>query len=318
MVHEKIENEEFDLDDVPPRIWWLAWRKLLREACLGIIGLHCAWLIYVRLAEPAAIQSLRRPGVEVQLEYDRLGQTPVFIEPYFRLRNAFRARRNEDVHSIVFSDHLTTDADLELIARSFPNLAILHLQGQGFAPQSLRQICSCSKLESLQVGDAALDLETIQQLLRLTNLYYHSRLELYERKLDLIFKEDQEMTQPGVYEFTLDNRRYGGVTLNMSTINLPFTKTFYFRFTESKRFCAQLEHAGSNAVMLSFMGGDEDRTHRARQDARQGEHLKISADISQADIETLGDHYWKLKVANYSYDRDARCKMTITIEDPES
>lgn len=330
MVKGMSSNPESTFDGLPPRNWrnwWLAWPKWFRVGCsaiLAVIGLHVvlvlgisARLIYVRLAEPAEIQSLRRSGVRVLVnyEYKELG-VPFFVNGTTQIRNAFKVRRNEDVHFVYFGNRPTTDADLELIARSFPNLTILSLRGEDYTAQSLRQICRCSKLEYLQLGEAELDLETIQQLLHLKKLYYHDRLGLYERKLDLASGENRSPTPPGTYEFTLDKYAYGAIRLNESPLNLPHTKTFYFRITEVQQFNAQLEYAGSEAVVLSFMGDDAAHTHRTRKNARQGDAMNISADITQADLEKLGDRCWKLKVANYSSNSDAKCKLTITFEDP--
>lgn len=115
------------------------------------------------------------------------------------------------------------------------------------------------------------------------------------------------MTKPGTYEFKL---------AQSGSIDLPFEKTYYFQITQPKRFRAQLEHAGSDSVMLLFMGQNEDRTHWTRQDARQGETLKITTDISGEDIKKLGDRYWTLNVTNFGANMAVECKLTISIEEP--
>ncbi len=108
-------------------------------------------------------------------------------------------------------------------------------------------------------------------------------LALHERKLEAYSTARREVTKPGTYEFKLAKR---------GSIDPPFTKAFYFHFTEAKRFSAQLEHAGSDSVMLLFTGLDENRMHWTRRDARQQETIKITTDISREDIEKLGDRYW--------------------------
>jgi hypothetical protein len=132
-------------------------------------------------------------------------------------------------------------------------------------------------------------------------------LAMHERRLEVYSTARREVTRPGTYEFKLAKR---------GSIDPPFTKSFYFHFTEAKRFSAQLEHAGSDSVMLIFMGQDENRTHWTRQDARQRETLKITTDISREDIEKLGDRYWKLNVTNFAANTAVECKLTIKIEEP--
>jgi hypothetical protein len=132
-------------------------------------------------------------------------------------------------------------------------------------------------------------------------------LALHERKLETYSAARREVTKPGTYEFKLAT---GGST------DQPFTKMFYFHFTEPKRFSAKLEHAGSDSVMLMFMGQDEGLTHSTRQDARRAETLNITTIISRRDIEKLGERYWTLDVTNFGAKSAVDCKLTITIEKP--
>jgi hypothetical protein len=67
--------------------------------------------------------------------------------------------------------------------------------------------------------------------------------------------------------------------------------------------------------MLIFMGQDESRTHWTRQEALQGETLKIETDIGREDISKLGDRYWTLNVTNFGGEM-ADCKLTIAKEVP--
>ena len=133
-------------------------------------------------------------------------------------------------------------------------------------------------------------------------------LALQKRKLETFSTARWEVTKPGTYEFKLAPGR---------STDLPFGKTYYFQFTEAKKFHAQLEHKGSNSVMLLFMGQDEGRNHWTREDAHQGEILKITAEICEDDIKKLGDRYWIVQVTNFGANMPAECKLTITIEDPQ-
>ena len=116
-------------------------------------------------------------------------------------------------------------------------------------------------------------------------------LALHERKLEAYSTAHREVTKPGTYEFKLAKR---------GSIDPPFTKTFYFHFTVPKRFSARLEHAGSDSVMLIFMGDDEKRTHWTRKDARQQETLKIATEhqsrgypkTGRSLLEAKRDQFW--------------------------
>jgi hypothetical protein len=79
-----------------------------------------------------------------------------------------------------------------------------------------------------------------------------------------------------------------------------------------------MEHAGSDAVMLLFMGQDENRMHWTRQDSRTGEPLEITSSISEEDNETLGDRYWTLNVTNFGANSPVDCKLKIICEMPEA
>lgn len=129
-------------------------------------------------------------------------------------------------------------------------------------------------------------------------------LALNERQLTDFSTTRRQLTKPGTYKFALARR---------GSTDEPFTKSFYFRFTESKQFSAKLEHAGSDNVMMLFMGEDEGRNHWMRQDARQQEELTIEAEITDADIETVGDRNWRLDITNFGAANSADCQLTIVI-----
>ena len=131
-------------------------------------------------------------------------------------------------------------------------------------------------------------------------------LALQERKFETYSTARWEVTKPGTYEFKLAPH---------DSTDQPFNKTFYFQFTEAKAFHARLDHKGSNSMMLLFMGKDEGRNHWTRMDARQGETLKIKAEISRDDIKELAGRFWILEVTNFGGNMPAECTLTITIEE---
>lgn len=131
---------------------------------------------------------------------------------------------------------------------------------------------------------------------------------LQERKTEPFSKARRELTKPGTYEFKLAKR---------GSPDEPFEKTFYFRFSEPTRLTARLEHSGSAAVMLLFMGQDEMRMNWTRRDARKQEPLEIVSLIRQEQNESLGDRYWILNVTNFGAEGSAKCKLTITCDMPE-
>ncbi len=139
------------------------------------------------------------------------------------------------------------------------------------------------------------------------NLIRATCLALHERRVEAYATIRREVTKPGTYEFKLAK---GGST------DQPFTKMFYFHITEPKRFSAKLEYAGSDSVMLMFMGQDEGLTHSTRQDAHRAETLNITTIINRRDIEKLGERYWTLDVTNFGAKSAVDCKLTITIEKP--
>lgn len=130
-------------------------------------------------------------------------------------------------------------------------------------------------------------------------------LTLNERELKEFSTTRHQLTKPGTYKFTLARR---------DSTDEPFTKSFYFKFTESKQFSAKLKHAGSDNVMMLFMGQDENRNHWTRRDARQQEELTIEAEITDADLESVGDRHWKLDITNFGAANSADCQLTIVID----
>jgi len=124
---------------------------------------------------------------------------------------------------------------------------------------------------------------------------------LYSRPREEFSIAQWEVSVPGTYEFKLAEGR--------STKELC-SRIFYFKFSKPIVFSARLEHKGSNAIMLLFMGEVKGTKH-IRKDAKQGEPLEIAVDISEEDISILGDRYWRLKVTNFDRRNTADCLLNI-------
>jgi len=124
---------------------------------------------------------------------------------------------------------------------------------------------------------------------------------LYSRPREEFSIAQWEVSVPGTYEFKLAEGR--------STKELC-SRIFYFKLSKPIVFSARLEHKGSNAIMLLFMGEVKGTKH-IRKDAKQGEPLEIAVDISEEDISILGDRYWRLKVTNFDRRNTADCLLNI-------
>jgi hypothetical protein len=129
-------------------------------------------------------------------------------------------------------------------------------------------------------------------------------LAMQARPLEPFAVAKREITKSGTYKFDLAK--------GFSTDEI-FDKTFYFKFTKPTRFSAQLEHAGSNSVMLMFNGG----RFQIRKDAQSpsGQPLEISFDITQDDIQDMGDRCPELNVTNFDRNNAAHCELTIKYEE---
>ena len=124
---------------------------------------------------------------------------------------------------------------------------------------------------------------------------------LYSRPREEFSTAQWGFSVPGTYEFKLAEGR--------STKELC-SRILYFKFSKPTAFSAHLEHKGSNAIMLLFMGEVKGTKH-IRKDAKQGEPLEIAVDISEEDISILGDRYWRLKVTNFDRGNTADCLLNI-------
>ena len=95
------------------------------------------------------------------------------------------------------------------------------------------------------------------------------------------------------------------------------SRVFYFRFDRPTVFTATLEHSGSNAMMLLFMGGKK-RLHWTRVDTEDGKTLTIAANISAASIRAVGHRYWMLNITSFDRENAASAKLTVRYDAGDS
>ena len=96
-------------------------------------------------------------------------------------------------------------------------------------------------------------------------------------------------------------------------------RMLYFRFERPTAFTATLEHAGSNAMMLFFMGdAGMPALHATRVDSETGKALTIAADIRQPAIDSLGHRYWQVQVMNFDREHDATATLTVRYDTSKS
>lgn len=132
---------------------------------------------------------------------------------------------------------------------------------------------------------------------------------LHVRKLESFAKPTRDLQKPGIIEFKL---------AKSGSVEESFEKIVYFRPTTPVKITAQLQHSGSESVMMLFMGEDERRLHWTRRDAKLEEPLEIPIELTQQDLKDLGDGYWSLKVTNFGVNAEAKCKLTIKIDPLEA
>ena len=89
-----------------------------------------------------------------------------------------------------------------------------------------------------------------------------------------------------------------------------YSRIFHFRFDRPTVFTATLEHSGSNAMMLLFMGGKK-RLHWTRVDTEDSRTMTISANISAASNRAVRHRYWTLDVTNFDAENAASAKLTV-------
>ncbi len=133
------------------------------------------------------------------------------------------------------------------------------------------------------------------------SLFRQISYALHSRPLEKFSIAQWEVTSPGTYDFNLAESNN---TKELSS------RTFYFKFFRPTIFAVSLEHKGSDAMMMLFMG-DSNYTNPVRKDARQGEPLKIEVDITQEAITNSNGRFWELDVKNFDSGNPGGCSLNI-------
>ena len=60
--------------------------------------------------------------------------------------------------------------------------------------------------------------------------------------------------------------------------------------------------------------GEKDRLHWTRLDAKKGEPLTITVQITEEDLEKIGDVHWTLKVTNFDRNNAAECRLQVNYD----
>ena len=100
--------------------------------------------------------------------------------------------------------------------------------------------------------------------------------------------------------------------------NPDHVRTFYFRFDRPTAFTATLEHTGSKAMMLLFMGDAGTRLHWTRVDSEDGKTLTIATNIRQPAIDAIGHRYWEVEVANFDGENSATATLTVRYDQSDA
>jgi hypothetical protein len=114
-----------------------------------------------------------------------------------------------------------------------------------------------------------------------------------------------ETVRPGVYSLALAKGR---------STNADWSQEWYVRFARPTTFSATLAITGSDSVMLIFMG-EKNREHWTREDGGDGDVQNLTIDITEEDIQAIGDWYWVLRVTNFDTDHTAACVLTIAYQE---
>ena len=130
---------------------------------------------------------------------------------------------------------------------------------------------------------------------------------LCDRDLEPFTVAHRALSKPGSYEFKLAKR---------DSPDEPFDRAFFFRFTEPKKLTIHLTHSGSSSICLFFAGDHHEFIRGVRKDARNGEPLEISVEITREDIEAIGDRCWCVSAYNHDDGSPADCKLTIAADAP--
>ncbi len=63
--------------------------------------------------------------------------------------------------------------------------------------------------------------------------------------------------------------------------------------------------------------GEGSGLHFTREDAKAGELLTISCQITAADLKAIGNRYWSLKVTNFDRENPATCTLHVYYENKQ-
>ena len=119
---------------------------------------------------------------------------------------------------------------------------------------------------------------------------------------------ERQIHPPGTVRFDLDPSTHH---------ESVYSRIFHFRFDRPTAFTATLEHSGSNAMMLLFMGG-KSRLHWTRVDTEDGKTLTITANVGAAAIRAVRHRYWRLNVTNFDSENGASAKLTVRYDTADS
>lgn len=133
------------------------------------------------------------------------------------------------------------------------------------------------------------------------NLFHDISLAMLKETLKPFQTSQWEITEAGNLSFKL---------AKLKDENEVDEKTFYFKFNKPTEFKVHLENSNSNHLTLVFFN-ENGKKHWSRLDAENGEPLDLNINITQGDIESVGDNYWKLDVINFDHKHIADCKMKI-------
>ena len=111
----------------------------------------------------------------------------------------------------------------------------------------------------------------------------------------------RQIHPPGVVRFELGPRDADSVSNR---------REFHFQFDRPTVFTATLRHSGSDAAMLSFQGGPQQRLF-TREDAEYGETLTVAITLRQSSIDAIEGRYWIVGVTNFDHLNRMSAELTV-------
>jgi hypothetical protein len=115
-----------------------------------------------------------------------------------------------------------------------------------------------------------------------------------------------EVLEPGTYEIERGKR---------PSIDPPYSEPYYFRFTRPTKFTATLEHTGSARMSLQFRPNVSDDEQgnliSLKGESAGGGRVQVSVDITEDQMEIIGDRYWRLDVINLDDTNDALATLKV-------